>query len=285
MSFENDTVGSMKNNKNLKTTFKSQFMELGNFLILKLKSPFTIIGLVIIIFMIIVSIFPMIITPYSFSQAIGVYSPYYGVPSPAHPLGTTKFGRDVLARIIYGIPDSLIFGIFSVLIGLIGALIIGIPINLLNKRLKMSAEIILIVLFMIPLISAVTTVAFILNALLHSIIAFGSYPIIFGMYLIPIFTFFIAKERLSFYDMGKTIIRYIPLLMGYCILFYNVLGFFGLLNPMTIQLGADINAARDYLYSAPWAVFYPGIAIFLLIIGFYLLYAGLQKSPRELREF
>jgi len=279
LSFEDDAVGSMKSNKNLKTTFKSQFKELGNFLFLKLKSPFTIIGLAMIIFMILISIFPMILTPYSLSQALGVYSPYYAVPSPTHPLGTTKFGRDVLAGIVYAIPNSLIFGIITVLIGLIGALILGIPINLLNKYLKISAEIILIVIFMFPL-----TVV-IINAAIFPLMLIPTYSTYFGIYLIPILVFFLAKDRLSISDMIKTVIRYIPLLMGYSILFYNFLGFLGYSDPRFFNLGAEISVARDYLYMAPWASFYPGIAIFLLTIGFFLLYAGLQESPKELREF
>jgi ABC-type dipeptide/oligopeptide/nickel transport system permease subunit len=117
LSIEKDYNKEKKNDRNLGMTLKNQFKELGNFLFLKLKSPFTIIGLAMVIFMILVSIFPMIITPYSLSQAQGIYSPYYGAPSPTHPLGTTKFGRDVLAGIVYAIPNSLIFGIITVLIG------------------------------------------------------------------------------------------------------------------------------------------------------------------------
>jgi hypothetical protein len=129
---------------------------------------------------------------------------------------------------------------------------------------------------------------------LTAVIAYGAvtYPSMlipaywtyFGIYLIPILVFFLAKDRLSFSDMIKTVIRYIPLLMGYSILFYNFLGFLGYSDPRFFQFGAEINAARDYLYMAPWASLYPGIAIFILTIGFFLLYAGLQESPKELRE-
>ena len=284
MSFENDSVGNMKSNKNLRTTVNTQFKELGNFLLLKLKSPFTIIGLIIIIFLIIVSIFPMIITPYSLSEANGIFSGVWAPPSVAHPLGQTKFGRDVLARIIYGIPNSLLPGIFSVLIGLAGALIIGIPINIINKRLNISAEIILILIFMIPLIPVIIYSTFILSTIYSSNIAVGLYPILFGIYFIPIFVYFFAKEKFSFYDMSKTTIRYTPLLMGYSILFYNLIAFIGFANPIIIQLGTEINEARNFLYAAPWASFFPGIAIFILVIGFFLLYAGLQVSPKELRQ-
>ena len=279
MSIETNFDKDMKNDSDLKTTFKSQLKELGNFLILKLKSPFTIIGLALIIIMIIISIFPMLFTHYSLTQANGVFGTYYAPPSPTHPLGTTKFGRDVLARIVYGIPNSLIFGTITALIGLLGALIIGIPISLLNKRLKISAEIILILIFIIPLI----------YVMVYGAIAYpmdiSGYSTSFGIYLIPILVFFFAKERLSFSGISKTSIRYIPLLIGYSILFYNFLAFIGFSDPRTIQLGTDISMARDYLYTAPWASLFPGIAIFVLLIGFFLLYAGLQESPKELRQY
>lgn len=268
---------SMEKNNNLLDKFKTEIKELGHYLFLKLKSPLTIIGLGIIIFAIIISIFPQILTPYSLTDAIGVYPGSWNPPSPDHPLGQTRFGRDVLARIIYAIPNSLMLSISAVLIGLICALIIGIPIALLNKKLNVSAEILLIPIFIVPLVFVMFYGYF---------LPFYNYeyPFLFGLFWIPFFTYLIARERTSFYDISKKVIPYIPLFMGVTILIDTFIALLGFSSSFTIQLGAEISIARLFLYIAPWASLFPSLAVFILLSGFFILYGGLQKSPEELQE-
>ena len=280
MNSMNNSEISMKKNNNLLDRFKTEIKELGHYLFLKLKSPLTIIGLGIIIFAIIISIFPQILTPYSLTDAIGIYPGSWNPPSPDHPLGQTKFGRDVLARIIYAIPNSLKLSISAVLIGLICALIIGIPIALLNKKLNISAEILLIPLFMVPLVFVMIYGYFIFSTTFYDF----EYPFLVGLFWTPFFTYLIARERTSFYDISKKIIPYIPLFMGVTILIDTYIGLLGFSSPFTIQLGAEVSIARPFLYTAPWASLFPSLAVFILLSGFFILYAGLQKSPEELQE-
>ncbi len=277
MNSMNNSEISMKKNNNLLDKFKTEIKELGQYLFLKLKSPLTIIGLGIIIFAIIISIFPQILTPYSLTDAIGIYPGSWNPPSPDHPLGQTRFGRDVLARIIYAIPNSLKLSISVVLIGLICALIIGIPIALLNKKLNISAEILLIPIFMVPLVF-VMIYGYFLSFYNYE------YPFLVGLFWTPFFTYLIARERTSFYDISKKVIPYIPLFMGVTILIDTFIGLLGFSSSFTIQLGAEISIARLYLYTAPWASLFPSLAVFILLSGFFILYGGLQKSPEELQE-
>lgn len=275
MNSMNNSEISMKKNNNLLDRFKTEIKELGHYLFLKLKSPLTIIGLGIIIFAITISIFPQILTPYSLTDAIGVYPGPWNPPSPDHPLGQTRFGRDVLALIIYAIPNSLKLSISAVLIGLICALIIGIPIAILNKKLNISAEILLIPIFMVPLVFIMIYGYF---------LPFFDYPFLVGLFWTPFFTYLIARERPSFYDISKKIIPYIPLFMGVTILIDTFMGLLGFSSSFPIQLGAEISIARLYLSTAPWASLFPSLAVFILLSGFFILYAGLQKSPEELQE-
>ena len=251
---------------------KLELKELKNYLIIKLKSPWTIIGLAIVLFTVILTIFPQILTPYTYQQALGVYMDPYSPPSPDHPLGTTKFGRDVLARIIYSLPNTLWLGFFDVLIGLVIGLIIGIPVLLLNKKLNFPTEVVLIPIYAIPIIIIPIITYFISGTLLTS----------FGLFFAPIFAHLIANSRFSLSEISKKIIPYIPLFIGISILLYSLIGFIGFSNPMLIDLGSDIGDARAYLYVAPWASLFPCLALFILFVGFFVLYAGLQKSPSEL---
>jgi ABC-type dipeptide/oligopeptide/nickel transport system permease subunit len=106
----------------------------------------------------------------------------------------------------------------------------------------------------------------------------------YGIYLIPVFTYLIVREDLSIYEIGKKVIPYIPLIIGFTILIYTLIGFLGLLSVSGIQIGYDIASARVNFIDAPWAFIFPNLAIIILLLGFFLLYAGLQKSPEEMQE-
>jgi len=273
---------TFKNNKDAKEGYsssdaiKTDFIELGRFFYSKLRSPYTIIGLGIILFAILVSIFPQILTPYSLSEAIGIDSGQWAPPSFQHPLGQSKFGRDVLAIIVYGITDALLFSTFSVLLGFVGVLIISIPVSLLNRRLKFSTEIVLIPLMTIPLVILSVFGFFIFNSIYFA-------PLFYGIYFIPIIVYFIGREQFTVYNIGKTLISYIPLLMGYTVLMYTFMGFLGFASN-TIQIGNEIIYGHTNLSGAPWASLFPSLAVFVFVSGFFLLYIGLQKSPDNLLD-
>jgi peptide/nickel transport system permease protein len=252
---------------------QSSFKEFLNYFYKKIKSPITIIGLFIVVFFILISIFPQILTPYSVEDAKGVYpGGAWLPPSELHPLGQCHFGRDVLARIIYSIRTSLIFVLIPIGIGLIGGLVCGIPMSLLNRRLKISSEILMILFFIYPMILYI----------IPPIAILGQYVLIstvgYGLLLIPFFTLLIAKTRLNLFEIMKKVIPYIPLFIGFVILLQSAVAFLGFIDYNLFSLGYEISSARLFAYIAPHAAFFPGLALFLLIIGFFLLYAGLEKS-------
>jgi peptide/nickel transport system permease protein len=95
----------------------------------RLKSVLTITGIVLVFFIATLAVFPHWLSAYTFEEAIALYSNIWEAPSTLHPLGTTKFGRDVLARLIFGARTSLTVAlpaiamsvIFGVMIGVIAA--------------------------------------------------------------------------------------------------------------------------------------------------------------------
>ncbi|HOL55179.1 MAG TPA: ABC transporter permease subunit, partial [bacterium] len=61
------------------------------------------------------------------------------------------------------------------------------------------------------------------------------------------------------------------------------LGFLGMgAQPPTPEWGAMLSQARSFIISAPWTVTFPGIAIFLSVLGFNILGDGLRDflDPR-----
>ena len=62
------------------------------------------------------------------------------------------------------------------------------------------------------------------------------------------------------------------------------LSFLGLgQQPPAPSWGSMLNTAKNFLEQAPWMAFYPGMAIFLVVLGFNLLGDGLRDAldPRE----
>jgi len=266
---------------------KKELRKLKDYLLIKLKSPFTIIGLIILIFVITISIFPQILTPYSRHY---LTTPNYGAwspPSPEHPLGQGDMGFDVLGRIVYGTQLSLLFGLGAVGIGLLGGIILGIPLNLFKRRFKMSAEILLTPVYMYPMMISVLLGLlglFFIGIPITEGIASLEMIFFFGILLIPLFTQIIVNTKLTLFNLSKKIIPYIPLLMGFIIIIYFFLGFLGFTSPVLISLGRDVAQSRIQYYTSPWAAIFPMLALSFLLMGLFLLYAGLQKSPKEIQE-
>ncbi|MFW9785280.1 MAG: hypothetical protein ACFFFB_23575, partial [Candidatus Heimdallarchaeota archaeon] len=259
-STENNEKSINQEHKRQNNTTKSSFRTFSHYFYKKLISPSTIIGSVFVIFFLLISIFPQILTPYTFEDAIGIYADPWNAPSPLHPLGTTQFGRDVYARIVYGIQSSLLTSLIPIGIGLLGGLLIGIPMSLLNRRFKMSVEISMIIFFIYPMIFGLLIVSSIVGMII---------PIPMtglGLLLIPFFTLIIAKTRLNGFDIMKKVIPYVPLFFGFVVLIQLGLGFLGFSNPNMISIGYDMNVARTFLYVAPWASFFPGLFTILLVL-------------------
>ena len=95
----------------------------------RFKSVLTIVGILLVFAIATLAVFPHWISPYTFDEALGVYSNAWGPPSANNLFGRTKFGRDVLSRLIFGARTSLTVAlpaiafsvVFGVMIGVIAA--------------------------------------------------------------------------------------------------------------------------------------------------------------------
>ena len=88
------------------------------------EKPLGTVGLAIIVLMCIMAIFADLIAPYGFQeQDLTAARLSY---SWDHLLGTDQLGRDLFSRVVYGARVSLQVGIYSVIITLAGATILGV---------------------------------------------------------------------------------------------------------------------------------------------------------------
>lgn len=241
-----------------------------HYAIYRLLSPLAIIGLVIVLFSIIVAIFPQLLTPFTREEALGIYAGAWSPPSPTHPLGQANFGRDVLALLAYGISTSIIVCIVSVSIGMV----IGTQFGYLAKVHRYVKGLVLGFMVILIFIPSVFVILIFLGILGRDIIITMS---IMTMFTIPGATLLFSRGNYSLAASAKKLVAYFPLFMAFNILLLEAVAFLGYNDYTLIQLGDNINRARMHLYDAPWASFWPGLALYVIVIGFITLHYGLKE--------
>lgn len=224
-------------------------------------------------------------------------------PSAAHWLGTDEIGRDVLSRMIWGAQASLLAGVVSVAI----ALGLGIPLGVMagyrrgwtDAAISRVTEALLATPF---LILAIALAAFLGPSLRNAMIAIGlsAMPIFIriarGQTLQVMTEDYVESARAIGLAHGAIVWRYVlpnifpPLLVqatltvATAIIAEASLSFLGLgQQPPAPSWGSMLNTAKAFLEQAPWMALWPGIAIFLVVLGFNLLGDGLRDAfdPRE----
>lgn len=88
-----------------------------------MKNPFAVIGIAVIVFFVLVSIFGPMFSKYTYDgQNIMNQNRF---PTAAHLFGTDKFGRDIFVRVLYGMRISLIIGFVTAVINCVLGVAIG----------------------------------------------------------------------------------------------------------------------------------------------------------------
>ena len=263
----------------------------------KMKSVLTIIGLIIVLALTTMAVFPHWLSPYTFEEAMGYFINPFGPPSPNHLWGTTQLGRDVLTRVIFGARSSLTVSLPAISISVVGGIIIGTIAAFYRGWVDSVLMRICDVLLAFPgLILALVFVG-----------VFGReieiIMLIYGFLGIPYYARLIrgnvlqAKElpyvqaakvagagnaRIMFRHIMPNVIQpviiAVTFAIGGFILGLAGLAFLGFSDPTFIEWGMDISLAREMLYSAPWASMFPGLMIVITVLGFMLVGDGLRDA-------
>jgi peptide/nickel transport system permease protein len=219
-------------------------------------------------------------------------------PSLTHPLGTDHLGRDILARILYGGRLSLLIGFLAIGLGLA----IGVPLGAISGYysgwIDMIVQRITDILLSFPSILLALSLVAVLGVGLRNVV------ISVGISTIPSFIRIVRASVLSIREQtyveaaravgvrdGKIIWRHIlvnataPIIvqatlgLGTTILVAAGLGFLGLgVEAPTPEWGAMLGEGRQYIFSASYMATFPGLAIFLAVLGFNLLGDGLRDA-------
>lgn len=219
-------------------------------------------------------------------------------PSREHLFGTDDIGRDILSRVIYGSRVSLQAGLFTVAVALAVGLPLGLVAGFFGGRVdNLIMRGIEVILSFPTLVLALGITAVLGPKLIHALFAIG---IVF----VPHFARLIRGQVLSVKEneyvaaaraLGASDMRVMgchllpnclaPLLVqssfsiSFAILIEAALSFLGLgTQPPTPSWGIMLSTGRGYLEQAPWLGAFPGLAIFLTVLGFNLLGDGIRDA-------
>jgi peptide/nickel transport system permease protein len=224
-------------------------------------------------------------------------------PSWMHPFGTDDLGRDVLARILAGARVSLTVGITSVA----AAVLLGTPIGLVAGYAGGWVDGVLMrcidVLLAFPGLLLALGLAAALGASLGITvlaIAIVNLPVLARVaraqaLALRNLDYVAAQRALGFGDASILLRCVLPnaltpivvqatVLLASSIITESYLSFLGLgVQPPTPSWGNMLHDAMGFLDQAVWLAWFPGVAIFLTVLGFNLLGDGLRDclDPRN----
>ena len=251
------------------------------------RDPMGKIGIVGLFLLIAVALFAPLIAPYPYDQ-IGMR---FQAPSAEHLLGTDKFGRDILSRVIYGARVSLEVGIIAVGIGAVCGYLLGLLAGYFERWVDRVIMCFMDILFAFPSI----LLAIFISAVLGK--GIGPTMVAIGIVNIPVFcrtvrAAVISAKGLEYVQNAKSVgVKTWPLLVRHispnvvapftvqatlalsgAILTEATLSFLGMgIQPPDPSWGSMLSEARADMIRAPWSALSPLLCIVITILVFNIL--------------
>lgn len=263
----------------------------------RFKSVLTITGIVIVFIIITLAIFGHWIAPFTIEDTLHIAPGAWNPPSPAHPLGQTQLGYDVLSRLIYGARTSLTVALPAIAASVTGGVIIGTVAAFYRGWIDSVLMRICDIFLAFPgLILALVFVAIFGRKIENIMIIWGILGIpyyarlIRGNVLQARELTYVQAARVAGAGNMRIMFRHIlpnciqPIIIsltfdiGTMVLSLAALSYLGFSDPTMIEWGNDINNARTNLYDAPWASLWPGLMILICVLGFMLVGDGLRDA-------
>lgn len=265
------------------------------------RDKMALLGGVIILILVLVAIFANHLAPYDpiYEQSDGLGAT--GLPLPSSPqylLGTDRFGRDVLSRLIYGAQVSLTVGILAnglaMVIGVFVGSVAGFVGGLVESVLMRITDMIL----GIPMLLLAMALVAVWSAnlgIIVIVIAISYWTqmarVIHGEVLrIKQLDYVLAARAVGVSTPGILLRHVLPQLLGIIVVYLSLgaattvmleasLSYLGLgVPPPTPSWGSMVADGQSYFRLAPWLVIYPGLCVMLTVLGFNLLGDGLRDA-------
>jgi peptide/nickel transport system permease protein len=264
------------------------------------EQPVAGAGLIVIVAMALVATFANLLAP--FDPLDVDYAAVLAAPSREHWLGTDTFGRDMLARLMFGARTALVVGLVSSFVGCsIGALI-GTASAYAGGRVDAAVQRVVEVMQIIPVIVTALVAVSVLGrnrvgAIDFNLILAIAIPMMpsvarvvrsaaLGVCEMP----YIDAARAAGYGHWRILLRHMApnLVAPYLVMLTAFVGQAILLEASLAFIGLGVaephpdwglmlsGNASDFYQEAPWVVLAPGLAITLTVFAFNLFGDGLR---------
>ena len=250
---------------------------------------------VLVVIAIVTTLFPQVLPYDPYEQDL---SASFQAPSAAHWFGTDQQGRDIFCRILVGTRISLSVGLLAVAI----SLVIGVTLGAIAgyKGGIVDTIIMRIMDMMLAIPSILLAIAF-MAAMGKGI---DKAVVAIGLVSIPEYARIVRSQILSVKEndyvaaarvigdkdsviimrhvlpnVAPSIIVRATLGISGAILDCAALGFLGLgVQPPAAEWGDMLGRGRNYIFSAPYTMIFPGLAITVTVLAFNLLGDGLRDA-------
>lgn len=254
------------------------------------------IGGLIVLLLVLLAIFAPRIAPYD-PYAINVKDRLQP-PSLTYPFGTDDLGRDLFSRIIYGARTTIQTGVVVVLIAASLGSLIGLLSGYYGGVVDLVIMRVIDIMLAFPyILLALAIVATLGPSLQNALIAIGLAYVPGWARFVRGNVLTISKQEyvtaaLATGTRARRIIRrhVLPNVLSSIIVLASLdfpaavlstaaLSYVGLgAQPPTAEWGALLTGARSYMRTASWLVNFPGLAIFITMLGFNLLGNALRDT-------
>lgn len=259
------------------------------------RKPSSALGTTIFLVFLVLAILGPLLAPYGVNEQIAADARQ--PPSPQHWFGTDNLGRDVFSRVILGAREVLLLAGGGTLLAVLAGTAIGllsgyrggwfdeVIMRFFDSLLSIPA--LLLALLLLGTIGrAEWSVALVILVVYTPIVARVVRSVVLGVKVKG----FVEISRLQgeglLYILFREILPSVSpalaveaaLRFSYAIFLVASLGFLGVgVQPPSPNWGLMVKEARQYVDQVPWAMYFPVIAISLLVIGVNLMADGLRR--------
>lgn len=268
------------------------------------RNPTAWIGAVIVLLFLLVAVLAPVLAPYPETALPGAkeITPTH-IPGPGElpqfPLGLDRFGGDVLSKLIWGAQASLLIGVVSTAMGLVGGMILGLLAGTFGGWVDTVIMRVVDIILSVPNLLLAVSIArdprteavrrddrhrasqvpIFARLLRASMLQQRS-----SDYVLSAQTLGLGRGRITMSHVlpnaiGPVIVQG-TLTLATAVIDAAALSFLGLGGggPATAEWGRMLTYAQAELAIAPWLAFLPGICIAVTALGFTLLGEALREA-------
>lgn len=266
------------------------------------RNPGALTGAVIVLVFVLVALLAPVLAPYAEGALPGraeIRPTFIPGPSDQYLLGLDRYGGDLLSKLIWGARASLLVGVLSTLLGLLGGALLGLLAGAFGGWVDTATMRLVDLMLSVPSLLLAVSIAAVVGQSPTAVV------VAIGVVQIPIFArllrgtmlaergqdYVLAARSLGLSRRTVTMSHVLPnslgpvivqatLMLATAVIEAAALSFLGLGggSPTTAEWGRMLTQAQNELEVAPRLALWPGFCIAVTALGFTLFGEALREA-------